>query len=79
MGKFAKIGAVIFLVVASASPAYAYIDPGSGAFILQILAALGAGLLFYFVQARNKIGAFFARFRKSRGGGFRKRKGRPKE
>ncbi len=79
MGKFSRFCTIFFLVVASASPAHAYIDPGSGTFILQVLAAIGAGALFYFAQARTKIRAFFSRFRKSNGDGLREREGSHRE
>lgn len=54
------------LCVATASsiflstPAYAYVDPGSGTLILQILAAAGVGALFYFRQFRDKIKSLFS-------------------
>ncbi len=79
MGNFARFGAIFFLVLASVSPAHAYVDPGSGTFILQVLAAMGAGALFYFAQARAKIGAFFSRFRKSKDENFREREGSNRE
>lgn len=52
--KLRFIGALSFvlssgcLFIASTSPAYAYLDPGSGAIILQVLAAAFFGGLLYF-------------------------------
>ena len=44
----------IFLIVTNA---YAYLDPGSGSFILQaiigFLAALSAGFLYYWTKVKN--------------------------
>ncbi|MBT7953701.1 MAG: hypothetical protein HN731_00795 [Rhodospirillaceae bacterium] len=45
----------VLLFITSSGPAYAYVDPGSGAFMLQILAALGVGLLFYFRRFKDFI------------------------
>ena len=49
----------IFLIVTNA---YAYLDPGTGSFILQaiigFLAALSAGFLYYWTKVKN----FFLRF-----------------
>ncbi len=44
-----------------ASPAYAYIDPGSGTFLLQILAAAALGGLFYLRRIRDYFLGFFRR------------------
>ena len=41
------------------SPAHAYLDPGSGAMILQILAAIGIGIMFYFQKVRDAIKRIF--------------------
>jgi hypothetical protein len=50
---------VTTLFIASASPAYAYIDPGSGTFLLQILAAIGLGIAFYFRRGVTAVKRFF--------------------
>jgi hypothetical protein len=47
--------------VATTADAHAYIDPGTGAMILQIIGAVVAGALFYFRQIRAMIAAWFAR------------------
>ena len=45
---------VVFLIVTNA---YAYLDPGTGSFILQaiigFLAALSAGFLYYWTKVKN--------------------------
>ena len=41
------------------SPAHAYLDPGSAAMILQILAAMGIGVMFYFQKVRDTIKRIF--------------------
>tara|TARA_B100001778_G_C18269367_1_gene485877 strand:+ start:20 stop:250 length:231 start_codon:yes stop_codon:yes gene_type:complete len=50
----------IFLIV---SNAYAYLDPGTGSFILQaiigFLAALSAGFLYYWTKVKNFFLKFF--------------------
>lgn len=49
------------LLVASTADAHAYVDPGTGAMILQIIGALVAGTLFYYRQLRDKIASWFSR------------------
>tara|TARA_E500000178_G_C16783057_1_gene644511 strand:- start:511 stop:741 length:231 start_codon:yes stop_codon:yes gene_type:complete len=50
----------IFLIVTNA---YAYLDPGTGSFILQaiigFLAALSAGFLYYWTKVKNFFLKFF--------------------
>jgi len=56
--------AFVFLIF-GASPAYAYIDPGSGSFILQMLLAGFFALMFGLRQVRDKIkAAFISKFSK---------------
>jgi hypothetical protein len=52
------LNAVLILVVLSAvaRPARAYVDPGSGIFILQILTSTFAGMIF---MLRKRLNAFF--------------------
>lgn len=45
-----------------ASGAHAYMDPGSGSFLLQILLAAFVGGMFYFRQGVEAVKRFFARF-----------------
>ncbi|MED5418335.1 MAG: hypothetical protein VYA27_06500 [Verrucomicrobiota bacterium] len=47
--------AAFLLLLVSMGPAYAYVDPGSGAFLLQILAAAGVGALFYLRRVRSYL------------------------
>ncbi|MEW6710482.1 MAG: hypothetical protein AB1403_11720 [Candidatus Riflebacteria bacterium] len=49
---------VLYLVV-MASPAYAYLDPGTGSFIIQMLVAGIAGALFVLKTYWQKFTGFF--------------------
>jgi hypothetical protein len=49
---------VVWLFIGGVSPAYAYIDPGSGAMLFQLLAAVFVGALYYVFRAWNRIRAF---------------------
>lgn len=60
MLKFLLAAAVALLV---ARPAYAYIDPGSGSMLLQLLLGGVAGLLVAFKLMRNRIAGIFRRRR----------------
>jgi len=42
------VPAALLIYLGWSGQAQAYVDPGSGMFILQILAAMGIGVLFYF-------------------------------
>ena len=53
--------AAILILIVSAGPAHAYVDPGAGAFLLQILAALGVGGLFYLRRLRTALKKLFSR------------------
>jgi O-antigen/teichoic acid export membrane protein len=48
-------------VLAGMQPAYAYIDPGTGSMIVQILAAAVAGSLFYVRRWRHFLTNWFLR------------------
>lgn len=54
---------VIF--IATAQPAYCYIDPGSGSMIWQLLVSAFIGMAFYF---RKFIAGVFSKFKKSDNG-----------
>jgi hypothetical protein len=54
-------GASAAVLVATTADAHAYVDPGTGAMILQIIGAAVAGALFYFRQLRDWIAAWFSR------------------
>ena len=49
-----------FLVwIFSSSEAFAYVDPGTGTFVLQILAAAAVGTLFYIRRIVDRAKKFF--------------------
>ena len=54
-------GVVAGVIAATTADAHAYVDPGTGAMILQIIGAVVAGALFYFRQLREWISAWFSR------------------
>jgi|TARA_A100001037_G_scaffold3687_1_gene3558 hypothetical protein len=56
-----KFAAGFLIMIATSNPSYAYVDPGSGAFLLQILAAIGVGALFYMRKAREFVKQLFTR------------------
>ncbi len=41
-----------------------YLDPGSGSYLVQILAAAALGVVFFFRNIKLYILAFFSRFKK---------------
>jgi hypothetical protein len=51
----------IILSVLSISPAYSYIDPGSGSMLIQAIMAAGLGGLMFFKQIKLAILSFFAK------------------
>jgi len=62
LGNMLRIGGIAGAVlVASTADAHAYVDPGTGAMIMQIIGAIVAGALFYFRQLRAMISAWFSR------------------
>ncbi|HEU0224246.1 MAG TPA: hypothetical protein VFR29_02315 [Steroidobacteraceae bacterium] len=52
---------VLLLVLATVPPAQAYIDPGTGSMLLQVIGAAVAGAIFYFRELRIKILSWFGR------------------
>ena len=50
--------AVAWLFVGGATPAHAYIDPGSGTMLFQLLAAVFVSVFYYVFRAWNRIRAF---------------------
>ena len=58
---FWRGGAVLGFMLAGTADAHAYVDPGTGAMILQIIGAIIAGALFYFRALRDKISSWFSR------------------
>ena len=53
------VAAAVLILLVSAGPAHAYIDPGAGTFLLQILAAICVGGLFYLRRLRSALKKFF--------------------
>jgi hypothetical protein len=51
--------AAIVLLSAAATTASAYVDPGTGAMLLQMMAAVFAGALFYFRSFWKRVAAWF--------------------
>jgi hypothetical protein len=51
------------LALATSATAHAYVDPGTGAMIIQMIGAAAAGALFYFRSARDWLAARFGRRR----------------
>jgi len=58
---FAYLAAVIALSLGAVPPASAYIDPGTGSMLLQILGAGVAAAIFYFRELRIKFLSLFSR------------------
>lgn len=47
------------------SHALLYIDPGSGSYLVQVIAAAALGVVFFFRNIKNYIKAFFTRSHKN--------------
>ena len=56
-----KYALVVLLMIAFAQPAHAYIDPGSGSYLIQAILAGLLGILYFFKGIRTWIMSFFAR------------------
>jgi len=54
------LGATLALLVATAGPAHAYIDPGTGSMLIQLAAASLAGAIFFLRDLPRRIAAWFA-------------------
>lgn len=54
---FLRVAALMVL----APSAQAYVDPGTGAMILQVIGAAVAGTLFFFHNLRNRVRGWFSR------------------
>jgi hypothetical protein len=50
---------IVAVLLLFATPAYAYIDPGTGSLIVQMLLAALVGSMFYLRTIIRKIKAFF--------------------
>jgi len=60
-GLFRQAALTAVLAVAAAAPAQAYIDPGTGSMLLQMMGAGIAGAIFYFRELRMKLLSMFSR------------------
>ena len=58
---------IYFLTISS--PSFAYVDPGTGSLILQILGSILVGLVFYFNIAKLKVKNFLNKFLKKKNKG----------
>jgi hypothetical protein len=58
---------MLALAVATSATAFAYVDPGTGAMIIQMIGAAVAGALFYFRSARDWLASRFGRRRPADG------------
>jgi hypothetical protein len=57
----AHLACAIAVSIAAVAPAAAYIDPGTGSMLLQMLGAGIAGAIFYFRELRIKFLSLFTR------------------
>jgi hypothetical protein len=55
------LACALAVTLASAGPAAAYIDPGTGSMLLQMIGAGIAGAIFYFRELRMKLLSLFTR------------------
>jgi len=51
----------MFIYFSATLPAFAYIDPGSGSFLLQIIGASIVGALFYIRACREWLQSLFSK------------------
>ena len=61
MKRTHKAMPLVIVILFSSSPALAYVDPGSGSLIIQMLVAGAVGVMFYFRQFREKVKSLFVR------------------
>jgi hypothetical protein len=61
IGLFRRAAVAAALAVGAAGTAHAYIDPGTGSMLLQVIGAGVAGAIFYFRELRIKVMSFFSR------------------
>ena len=62
--KLLFVAEIITLILSK--PAHAYIDPGTGALILQIIAGIGVGIMFYFRKIVHVFRRIFKRSNRAR-------------
>lgn len=63
MASFEKTIVLFLAPVLLATDAYAYLDPGTGSFVLQLLIGGALGGLYILKRFWRQITAFFSRFR----------------
>jgi hypothetical protein len=56
-----RLASAVALAIAGIARANAYIDPGTGSMLLQMIGAAIAGGIFYFHELRMKIMSLFSR------------------
>jgi hypothetical protein len=61
IGLFRRAAAAAVLAAGAAGSAHAYIDPGTGSMLLQVIGAGVAGAIFYFRELRIKVMSLFSR------------------
>ena len=59
--RISLLGCALVVSMAAVAPAAAYIDPGTGSMLLQMLGAGIAGAIFYFREFRMKFLSLFTR------------------
>ena len=59
--RTARVACGVLILAASAQPAYAYVDPGTGSMLIQMAIAGIAGALFFFRQLRMQFSSWFRR------------------
>jgi hypothetical protein len=60
-GLIRQVAFAAALVLGTAGTAQAYIDPGTGSMLLQVIGAGIAGGIFYFRELRIKVRSLFSR------------------
>ncbi len=58
---FEKLACALVVTLAAVAPAAAYIDPGTGSMLLQVIGASIAAGIFYFRELRIKFKSLFSR------------------
>lgn len=64
-GRQLALAGCVFLLMAP--PAHAYIDPGTGTMILQVIGAAVAGTLFYFNNFKRRVSEWLSKRKPSDG------------
>lgn len=64
INKFVLALFFIFLYMSNFNSAFAYLDPGSGSIILQILAAIGASIAYFFKSLKEFVKNFMFKIKK---------------